>query len=540
MSRYYDPITGQISEIGIPEFNKEFVAGKTRLPDTGVITADMLAPVSSFEPVSPTEPSVFPVSGLNAQGQTELLPEEKEQSEIVKRTQSLVDQFAGKAEFQAQKETEAGISELTKTQKDLEARLNILKNEALAIPVRLQEEAKGRGITTGGLAPTQTEELRKNAIQALGVSSLLEASRGNLATAQDLVDRAVAQKYDPIEARINANLQNLELLSKDPSLTLAQKNRLEAQTARQNKLKEENDLAKKNEEEARKLALDYVGVADPITLNEMSKAKTALEVAEIAREKGLKTLAEQKIEAELAKSKADLTDQDLQFISGTENQPSGVFNKKTGIFTPSGGGGKQPINIRQDILDSNLPSLEKNNLILTDLLGNKIGQGTRTQLANILGVINASEDLAQANQAGIFTGVSPFRSLLDLRIPLPFTDASIPLPFRQSLKQKGTATTEGYLEAINLKVQQWASGAALTEAQTEQVGRFTPRVTDKDAKVREKLNNLTNFMLTQAQSQLQSEGITFSPQKVDLFESMDLLKKASPEQLEELKKQGLL
>ena len=47
-------------------------------------------------------------------------------------------------------------------------------------------------------------------------------------------------------------------------------------------------------------------------------------------------------------------------------------------------------------------------------------------------------------------------------------------------------------------------------------------------------------MLTQAQSNLQSEGINFQPQKVDLFESLDLLKKASKEQLEQLKEEGLL
>ena len=65
----------------------------------------------------------------------------------------------------------------------------------------------------------------------MGVSSLLEASRGNLATAQTLVDRAVAQKFDPVTEEINALTANLELIRNDPRTTLADKNRANAQLA---------------------------------------------------------------------------------------------------------------------------------------------------------------------------------------------------------------------------------------------------------------------------------------------------------------------
>lgn len=40
-----------------------------------------------------------------------------------------------------------------------------------------------------------------------------------------------------------------------------------------------------------------------------------------------------------AAAKAKLAEQDLQFVSGTDNQRSGFFDKKTGEFTPIGGGG---------------------------------------------------------------------------------------------------------------------------------------------------------------------------------------------------------
>jgi hypothetical protein len=195
------------------------------------------------------------------------------------------------------------------------------------------------------------------------------------------------------------------------------------------------------------------------------------------------------------------------------------------------------INVSSIMGDTALPATTKNNAVLTYLLGsNKIGQGTRTQLANILGVINASGDIATARQDGIFKGVSPVNAVLDAKIPW----TNIGIPFRNALRSKEGAENTGYIEAVNLKVQQWASGAALTTAQTEQVGRFTPTTNDTDALARTKLNNLVNFMLTQAKSNLQSEGIDYVPEKVNLFETYDMLQQLSPEQQKELQAQGLI
>lgn len=184
-----------------------------------------------------------------------------------------------------------------------------------------------------------------------------------------------------------------------------------------------------------------------------------------------------------------------------------------------------------------LPAESKNTMIISSFLkNNKIGAGTRTKLADILGVINATSDLAQNRQTTGFKGISPLNTILDAKIPL--TDIGI--PFRNTLMSKEGIENRQYLEAVNLKVQQWASGAALTTAQTEQVGKFTPRPTDTDAQIRTKINGLVNFMNSQVKSSLQSEGIAFEPEKVNLFETYDLLKEASPEQLAELKSQGLI
>src|SRR3990167_3584310 len=174
------------------------------------------------------------------------------------------------------------INPQEQTQSDLIKRLQALQNEALAIPLQLQEQFAGRGVTVGGLAPIQAGALRQNAIQSLGVSALLEASRGNITLAQDQVARAVNAKYDPLGAEQKAKLANLDLIVKDPATTLADKNRAIALQTIENKKTADLAFAKKNEEGAKTKALEYATVADSLTLNEMMKAKTALDVARIA------------------------------------------------------------------------------------------------------------------------------------------------------------------------------------------------------------------------------------------------------------------
>ena len=102
-----------------------------------------------------------------------------------------------------------------------------------------------------------------------------------------------------------------------------------------------------------------------------------------------------------------------------------------------------------------------------------------------------------------------------LNIKIPFTE--IGLPFREALKSAEGTRNTAYINAINLKVQQWASGASLTKQQIEQVAKLVPMTSDIDTKVREKLNNLVDIMQQQIKGSLQSEGIDYQPQKADLF-----------------------
>lgn len=166
-------------------------------------------------------------------------PKENTMSGLSQRLMDLTNQDTGKSAYQSGLEKTAGYSldasgnPTNAAFNDLSSQLNKLTTEAQQIPLQLQQDAKGQGITTGGLQPVQTAALRNNAIQALGISSLMAAQQNKLAYAQTLVKQAVQEKYGPIEAEQAAITKNLETLKNDPQTTLEEKNRADAQLAKQ-------------------------------------------------------------------------------------------------------------------------------------------------------------------------------------------------------------------------------------------------------------------------------------------------------------------
>lgn len=182
----------------------------------------------------------------------------------------------------------------------------------------------------------------------------------------------------------------------------------------------------------------------------------------------------------------------------------------------------KPIDVKSLVKDINAPAETKNNAVMLALIkSGKIGEGAKTSLSSILGVNKAIEDLANARQYTGFKGVSPIKSIV---------------PSIDFLSSAEAVQNRGYLNAINLKVQQWASGASLTKEQIKQVNRLVPDNNDTDANVRIKMNNLVNFMNQQVAGTLASQGVDFKPASVNLFENRELYDKASPAQKAELDK----
>lgn len=225
----------------------------TANPET--INSTSLQNVPSVNYATPTPVPVPTVSGLDTSvPQATLTQPETQANDLTTRLQQLNDSLLGKSSYQTQQETAQGIPELQKTQTELSSRLKALQNEALAIPLQIENQNIGRA-STSEIQRQSTAALRTNAIQALSINSLLESSKGNIANAQALADKAVQAKFGPLEEEQKAKLANLDLILKSPAYSIADKNRaaqmqaqVNAQTAKlaEQKANHENAIAQAN------------------------------------------------------------------------------------------------------------------------------------------------------------------------------------------------------------------------------------------------------------------------------------------------------
>jgi len=268
--------------------NQEKIEGNIATTPSGarvdIITGELLTPPSAvdFQSSRPIAiPVVPPASELTE-------PKQKAQAEI-ENIQSITQKLLGESEFRTGLETIEKLPELRKTGAELAGQLKGLEAEAKIIPLQIQQEFVGRGATEGGIAPIQTGRLRENAIKALTVSALLQANQGQIATALDLVDQAVAAKYDPIKEEIRVRKANLDLILQSPEFTRADKEQAQKQKDAQDEKEKKVKQEEKNYADIQKHAVDAaLGGADALTLRNIQKllenpmAENVIEAARLA------------------------------------------------------------------------------------------------------------------------------------------------------------------------------------------------------------------------------------------------------------------
>lgn len=171
--------------------------------------------------------------------------------------------------------------------------------------------------------------------------------------------------------------------------------------------------------------------------------------------------------------------------------------------------------IADTISTSNDPVTAKRGLAEI-LASGAISAGTKSKLAPAVEVLNAVDEFASGNLEGQFTGVGFFGKLKE----------GVKNIFNQ--KDPEAINNQQNIDAISLKVGQWASGASLTEQQQKQVDNLTPSSYDSDKTVRTKLSGLYNYMLNQAEGNLLTEGVNVNFPTINLFEVYDLYNKATP------------
>ena len=178
----------------------------------------------------------------------EATPKEKSLSDLITEITATSGLAGEKEAYRIEQEEAAGLETMKKSEADYTSQLTQLKADYENVANRMQLESEGRGRTVSGLSPLTMTEQRKLSIQANTVSALLAATQGKITFAQSQADRAVNQKYAQQEADRKAKIENLELLSKDPTLTVEQKKRADAQTAA---LKKEEEASTKKKEDSK-------------------------------------------------------------------------------------------------------------------------------------------------------------------------------------------------------------------------------------------------------------------------------------------------
>ena len=280
-----------------------------------IIDSTALQPTPSLDFIQPESTQTYTAG---EPPELQLTKPEEEAQAGISEIQKLTQQLTGESTFRAEEEKTRGLEGLEKTQLDLSNQLKALAAEEKAIPIQLQQESEGRGITKGGLAPIQAGRLRENAIRALGVSSLLSASQGNLALAQQQIDRAVSNRFDPLKAERAAKIENLNLLIQSPAYSLADKNRAQKQLAFQQKQQRELGKQEDNAKIAQTMAAAAVKLysgdqrallaaqqvqklnpADPAYLQKVYQlvGQYQADPAEIQKDLDAHLLAQQKLEA---------------------------------------------------------------------------------------------------------------------------------------------------------------------------------------------------------------------------------------------------
>lgn len=278
----------------VPELNQN-LADQGYVP----ITPESLAKASPLKIAAVEQPSVYDISKLDVTiPKLEMTAPEQEASGLTSRIAELNKSLIGEEAYRTDQESAYDIAGKTQTYNDLASQIKTLQNEDAdlqnqynyTVPNKMQNWAEGKGVTAGGLAPLSASELRKVQIKrgdiasrALTTSSLLEAAKGNLATAQTLVDRAVAAKYSPVKAEIDALTKNLQLIINSPEYSLADKNRAQVQLEAQASRKSALEAQESAESEIKGYAIEAAkNGADALTLQKIQNAQTPEEALQLA------------------------------------------------------------------------------------------------------------------------------------------------------------------------------------------------------------------------------------------------------------------
>lgn len=393
------------------------------------------------------------------------------QNEVSSAQQDLLNiskQLEGKTAEQIALENQAGIPQVNQE-------LLGLQNEAQRLTTEYLNAIKQREAQGGVAAVVGADQKRIQAQASSDIGLLnaqIQAKSGQLQMAQNTVDRAIAIKYEPLLQSLETKKMFYEM-NKD-NLSRADKALLEAKDKQWTLQKTQIEKQMEDEKAIQNLAITASGNGAPANvLNKLAKAKTFADAISIGGAYMADPLDRSIKAAQLRK---------LQ-IENNANDPE-----------------KQ-----QAIINSVVNEKDPTKLISTFFKVNP-KMKTNPAINDAAAVVSSANELAKTLGGGKVKGYGFFGGGF--------------LP--EALSSQESVSNRSKIKALNLKVQQWASGASLTKQQTKYVMGMIPEGNDTDATFRNKVNNLTNYMLSDIKGRATTQGGQFEYVPVDLFGAKDV------------------
>lgn len=431
-------------------------------------------------------------SGLNElSGQTEALVNAKDQAGVNRLRQGLQD---------INSEIVRKQSEIR--QDDLNTAQGIFNINQQKIP---------KVFTTG---QAQSVQEQANLARAFKVSeidmlnSLALGAQGNITLAESRAKDAVDLKYAPIKDRIATWEAQKKIVEVDA--TADERKQLAAQQRKYDLLDKEVEDKKKQDLAKQNILINGSSQNAPADLMAKAKnAKTPSEAAMILGQYAGDYYAIEKIKSEIKKNNAEamkISNAERTRMQSAGNGGSGGSGTGSGV---NGSTGQTPegaawlTNVRNGKAQfSDVPSKFKNEVSLglasTDNAITNVNKiqptlfkdaSARTNYTNLDSVVRAASAIKNSAVDGQYAGLGVIIGT-----------------GRDWITSKEGMRNRGFLAALELKTQQWASGASLTESQVALVRKMLPEQNDTDSVVTKKLDSFTEYMNNEKQSVAASQG----------------------------------
>jgi len=226
--------------------------------------------ISSYLTNNPITPTIPKTTTYATTTPTELGEETTKAQTYSEKLMELNKQLEGKTAEEIRLKEELGVNTQQSVVDDLNTQMEMLNNKASNIPLQLEREAAGRGLTSSQLSRQQARDLRDVAIEQLITSSSLSAAKNKLTDAKNKVTEAMNAKYGPILEQIETAKTNLDIILKSPKYTIEEKDRAQAQKDKEEAKKEAVKVAEEDEKNKLNLINSLYTHAENMTPQQLS------------------------------------------------------------------------------------------------------------------------------------------------------------------------------------------------------------------------------------------------------------------------------